>query len=364
MSVIVDCYFYMYSCNYLYKTVHNHSFIKMLSKKVTSVKAHSVCLAPHGKSCLGSQATFTLTRNSDMITNICIKLKLPQIKGGDWYNLHKIIKRITFEIGGKTMCDMSSERLNVENAKDGINTIIPQVKFLEKVPEEVYVNIPLWFTKNKCGLPMRFLTHQEKVLHVYFEEVDKLVRVPLPFDPLSPQDISKLSTHDLDAQLVVEGCKECNYLDQAPEHPGSFVTDVTLENTCTLNFAENTTDYVFNFTLPTFEHGVKNLMWMFYNQFGDSVDVTNSMKMNIQVDGHDQSDDQNPIFFNRIQQRHSKFVNNLFCYSLVEDPNNHMSSGVKCDEVTLRLRVVEKPKNKLTLRLWSSCYHEFPLINK
>jgi hypothetical protein len=249
------------------------TFFKSAYKRHTNFTQETVGYPLDGSVGFGKQGNAKIQRNGDLVKEIYLQVKLPQIvptSGSKfaWVRKvgHAMINNITIEIGGTQIDKHYGVYMNIwyelarcaGKKEKGYAQMIGDVPELTEYNSEVknsqYLYIPLifWFNKNAgLAIPLIALQYHEVYIRVQFEEAKKLIVANKKFYDTDLQQV-KLDSVDMLVNYVYLDSVERRrfaqvsheYLIEQLQHSGSISA-----NSKTLK------------TALTFNHPNKELIW-------------------------------------------------------------------------------------------------------
>ena len=173
------------------------TFFKAAYKRHTNFTQETASYPLDGSVGFGKQGNAKIQRNGDLVKEMYIRVKLPQITPSSgckfgWVRKvgHAMINNITIEIGGTQIDKHYGVYMNIwyelarcaGKKEAGYAQMIGDIPELTEYNSEVknakYLYIPLifWFNKNAgLAIPLIALQYHEVYIRVQFEEAKKLI---------------------------------------------------------------------------------------------------------------------------------------------------------------------------------------------
>ena len=391
------------------------TFFKVVYRRHTNFSLESIQQTFNGKFDWGSRVTCQISRNGDLVHKMYVEVELEKLvdKPNDFitanvnryvnYIGHRLLKSVEVEIGGQRIDKQYSHWMYIWNElslnvgkKDGYGEMIGADSDMTSFENnKVYVPLEFWFCRNiGLALPLIALQYHEVKVNIEIETFNNCTYNGTAYTKNS--DVSSSSI-----KSIKNASLWCDYvfLDTDERKRFAQLSHEYLIEQVQLN--ENGLTTTSEQSVPlTMNHPVKELIWtlnddtkkthqnQWYNYtntsnfertgensidstttlFGVEPDGDNSISSaSLQLNGNDRFAKRTGEYFSLVQpyQHHTNIPSNagINVYSFAVKPEEHQPSGTLNMSRIDTARLLIKPKDKGTLRVWGVNYNVLRILS-
>ena len=392
------------------------TFFKVVYRRHTNFSLESIQQTFNGKFDWGSRVTCQISRNGDLVHKMYVEVELAALDSTTITNIltqnlnryvnyigHRLLKSVEVEIGGQRIDKQYSHWMYIWNElslnvgkKDGYGEMIGADSDMTSFENnKVYVPLEFWFCRNiGLALPLIALQYHEVKVNIEIETFNNCTYNGTAY------------TKNGDASSSIKSIKNaslwCDYvfLDTDERKRFAQLSHEYLIEQVQLN--ENGLTTASEQSVPlTMNHPVKELIWtlndddkkehqnQWYNYtntssfestgensitnytttlFGVEPDGDNSiLSASLQLNGNDRFAKRTGEYFSLVQpyQHHTNIPSNagINVYSFAVKPEEHQPSGTLNMSRIDTARLLIKPKDTGTLRVWGVNYNVLRILS-
>jgi hypothetical protein len=391
------------------------TFFKVVYRRHTNFSLESIQQTFNGKFDWGSRVTCQISRNGDLVHKMYVEVELEKLvdKPDDFlttdvnryvnYIGHRLLKSVEVEIGGQRIDKQYSHWMYIWNElslnvgkKDGYGEMIGADSDMTSFEDnKIFIPLEFWFCRNiGLALPLIALQYHEVKVNIEIETFNNCTYNGTAYKKNG--DVSNGTVSIKNASLW------CDYvfLDTDERKRFAQLSHEYLIEQVQLN--ENGLTTASEQSVPlTMNHPVKELIWtlnddakkthqnQWYNYtntsnfestgensitnytttlFGVEPDGDNSiLSASLQLNGNDRFAKRTGEYFSLVQpyQHHTNIPSNagINVYSFAVKPEEHQPSGTLNMSRIDTARLVIKPKNAGTLRVWGVNYNVLRILS-
>ena len=402
------------------------TFFKVVYRRHTNFSIESIQQSINGKFDWGNRVTCKISRNGDLVHKMYVEVELEQLKDGDViYNIltedldryvnfigHRLLKSVEVEIGGQKIDKQYSHWMYIWNElslpvgkMDGYQEMIgADTDMTSFTNNKVYIPLEFWFCRNiGLALPLIALQYHEVKINIEIETFKNCTYNGTAYVKKEDVPIANIKS-------IKNASIWCDYIFLDTDERKRFaqlsheylIEQVQMNENTLSGTNEQSIALVMN-------HPVKELIWtindnnkateqnQWYNytdtqtfsesnadaieQFGDESnqklqntlfgidpDGENSItSANLQLNGNDRFAKRNGEYFSLVQpyQHHTNIPTNsgINVYSFALKPEEHQPSGTLNMSRIDTAKLVVKPKNPGTIRVWGVNYNVLRILS-
>ena len=391
------------------------TFFKVVYRRHTNFSLESIQQTFNGKFDWGSRVTCQISRNGDLVHKMYVEVELEKLEASPSnflttyvnryvnYIGHRLLKSVEVEIGGQRIDKQYSHWMYIWNElslnvgkKDGYGEMIGADSDMTSFEDnKIFIPLEFWFCRNiGLALPLIALQYHEVKVNIEIETFNNCTYNGTAY------------TKNSDASSSIKSIKNaslwCDYvfLDTDERKRFAQLSHEYLIEQVQLN--ENGLTTASEQSVPlTMNHPVKELIWtlnddtkktyqnQWYNYtntsdfestgensitnytttlFGVEPDGDNSiLSASLQLNGNDRFAKRTGEYFSLVQpyQHHTNIPANagINVYSFAVKPEEHQPSGTLNMSRIDTARLVIKPKNAGTLRVWGVNYNVLRILS-
>ena len=391
------------------------TFFKVVYRRHTNFSLESIQQTFNGKFDWGSRVTCQISRNGDLVHKMYVEVELEKlvVSPGDILNDnvnryvnyigHRLLKSVEVEIGGQRIDKQYSHWMYIWNElslnvgkKDGYGEMIGADSDMTSFEDnKIFIPLEFWFCRNiGLALPLIALQYHEVKVNIEIETFNNCTYNGTAYTKNS--DVSSGTVSIKNASLW------CDYvfLDTDERKRFAQLSHEYLIEQVQLN--ENGLTTTSEQSVPlTMNHPVKELIWtlndddkkelqnQWYNYtntsnfekknpeddidytttlFGVEPDGDNSISSaSLQLNGNDRFAKRTGEYFSLVQpyQHHTNIPSNagINVYSFAVKPEEHQPSGTLNMSRIDTARLLIKPKDTGTLRVWGVNYNVLRILS-
>ena len=391
------------------------TFFKVVYRRHTNFSLESIQQTFNGKFDWGSRVTCQISRNGDLVHKMYVEVELEKLEDSPGaailndnvnryvnYIGHRLLKSVEVEIGGQRIDKQYSHWMYIWNElslnvgkKDGYGEMIGADSDMTSFEDnKIFIPLEFWFCRNiGLALPLIALQYHEVKVNIEIESFNNCTYNGTAYTKNS--DVSSGTVSIKNASLW------CDYvfLDTDERKRFAQLSHEYLIEQVQLN--ENGLTTTSEQSVPlTMNHPVKELIWtlnddtkkthqnQWYNYTNtsnfertgeDSIDYTNTLfgvepdgdnsisSASLQLNGNDRFAKRTGEYFSLVQpyQHHTNIPSNagINVYSFAVKPEEHQPSGTLNMSRIDTARLVIKPKDKGTLRVWGVNYNVLRILS-
>ena len=390
------------------------TFFKVVYRRHTNFSLESIQQTFNGKFDWGSRVTCQISRNGDLVHKMYVEVELEKLEASPSnflttyvnryvnYIGHRLLKSVEVEIGGQRIDKQYSHWMYIWNElslnvgkKDGYGEMIGADSDMTSFEDnKIFIPLEFWFCRNiGLALPLIALQYHEVKVNIEIETFNNCTYNGTAY------------TRNGDASSSIKSIKNaslwCDYvfLDTDERKRFAQLSHEYLIEQVQLN--ENGLTTASEQSVPlTMNHPVKELIWtlndddkkelqnQWYNYtntssfertdensidytttlFGVEPDGDNSISSaSLQLNGNDRFAKRTGEYFSLVQpyQHHTNIPSNagINVYSFAVKPEEHQPSGTLNMSRIDTARLLIKPKDKGTLRVWGVNYNVLRILS-
>ena len=391
------------------------TFFKVVYRRHTNFSLESIQQTFNGKFDWGSRVTCQISRNGDLVHKMYVEVELEKLEDSPGaailndnvnryvnYIGHRLLKSVEVEIGGQRIDKQYSHWMYIWNElslnvgkKDGYGEMIGADSDMTSFEDnKIFIPLEFWFCRNiGLALPLIALQYHEVKVNIEIETFNNCTYNGTAYTKNS--DVSSGTVSIKNASLW------CDYvfLDTDERKRFAQLSHEYLIEQVQLN--ENGLTTTSEQSVPlTMNHPVKELIWtlnddtkkthqnQWYNYTNtsnfertgeDSIDYTNTLfgvepdgdnsisSASLQLNGNDRFAKRTGEYFSLVQpyQHHTNIPSNagINVYSFAVKPEEHQPSGTLNMSRIDTARLLIKPKDKGTLRVWGVNYNVLRILS-
>ena len=391
------------------------TFFKVVYRRHTNFSLESIQQTFNGKFDWGSRVTCQISRNGDLVHKMYVEVELEKLEASPSnflttyvnryvnYIGHRLLKSVEVEIGGQRIDKQYSHWMYIWNElslnvgkKDGYGEMIGADSDMTSFEDnKIFIPLEFWFCRNiGLALPLIALQYHEVKVNIEIETFNNCTYNGTAYTKNG--DVSNGTVSIKNASLW------CDYvfLDTDERKRFAQLSHEYLIEQVQLN--ENGLTTASEQSVPlTMNHPVKELIWtlnddtkktyqnQWYNYtntsdfestgensitnytttlFGVEPDGDNSiLSASLQLNGNDRFAKRTGEYFSLVQpyQHHTNIPANagINVYSFAVKPEEHQPSGTLNMSRIDTARLVIKPKNAGTLRVWGVNYNVLRILS-
>lgn len=390
------------------------TFFKVVYRRHTNFSLESIQQTFNGKFDWGSRVTCQISRNGDLVHKMYVEVELEKLVASPAailttdvnryvnYIGHRLLKSVEVEIGGQRIDKQYSHWMYIWNElslnvgkKDGYGEMIGADSDMTSFEDnKIFIPLEFWFCRNiGLALPLIALQYHEVKVNIEIETFNNCTYNGTAYTKNS--DVSSGTVSIKNASLW------CDYvfLDTDERKRFAQLSHEYLIEQVQLN--ENGLTTTSEQSVPlTMNHPVKELIWtlnddtkkthqnQWYNYTNtsnfestgeDSIDSTTTLfgvepdgdnsisSASLQLNGNDRFAKRTGEYFSLVQpyQHHTNIPSNagINVYSFAVKPEEHQPSGTLNMSRIDTARLLIKPKDTGTLRVWGVNYNVLRILS-
>ena len=401
------------------------TFFKVVYRRHTNFSIESIQQSINGKFDWGNRVTCQISRNGDLVHKMYVEVELAELYSGDINNIltenldryvnfigHRLLKSVEVEIGGQKIDKQYSHWMYIWNElslpfgkMDGYQEMIgADTDMTSFKNNKVYIPLEFWFCRNiGLALPLIALQYHEVKINIEIETFNNCTYNGTAYvrnNDVSIANITSIKNAtiwcdyiflDTDerkrfAQLSHEYLIEQvqmneNTLSGRSEQNIALVMNHPVKEliwTINDNNKAAQQNQWYNYTdTPIFSESNAHAIEQFGNEsntvlqntlFGIDPDGENSItSANLQLNGNDRFAKRTGEYFSLVQpyQHHTNIPTNagINVYSFALKPEEHQPSGTLNMSRIDTAKLVVKPKNPGTIRVWGVNYNVLRILS-
>ena len=297
------------------------TFFKVVYRRHTNFSIESIQQTFNGNATLGQRVTCQISRNGDLVHKLYLQATVKS--GSTAKNVgHKLIEQVEVEIGGQMIDRQYGEWMYIwneltlpEGKKEGFKKMIAS-DGASSTAVSVYVPLEFWFCRNiGLALPLIALQYHEVKINLTLGSETTLGSGATVTNVELWADYIFLDTDERRrfAQLSHE------YLIEQVQFTGGE------------SIASSTTGAVTTKSKLSFNHPVKELVWVNKHSTDDQFSNLPTTDFQLQLNGNDRFAKRDAKYFTHVQpyQHHENIPNgkDIHVYSFALKPEEHQPSG-------------------------------------
>tara|TARA_B000000475_G_scaffold255888_1_gene235919 strand:- start:847 stop:2088 length:1242 start_codon:yes stop_codon:yes gene_type:complete len=380
------------------------TFFKVVYRRHTNFSIESIQQSINGKFDWGNRVTCQISRNGDLVHKMYVEVELAELYSGNLDNIltanldryvnfigHRLLKSVEIEIGGQKIDKQYSHWMYIWNElslpsgkMNGYQEMIGADSDLTSFTDnKVYIPLEFWFCRNiGLALPLIALQYHEVKINIEIETFQKCTYNGTAY--VKNTNVSNIKS-------IKNASIWCDYIFLDTDERKRFAQlshEYLIEQ---VQVNENTLSGTGEQSVPlVMNHPVKELIWtindndkaqrqnQWYNYtdtrtfsdtlFGIDPDGNNSISSaNLQLNGNDRFAKRYGEYFSVVQpyQHHTNIPKNagINVYSFALKPEDHQPSGTLNMSRIDTARLVVKPKNSGTIRVWGVNYNVLRILS-
>ena len=392
------------------------TFFKVVYRRHTNFSLESIQQTFNGKFDWGSRVTCQISRNGDLVHKMYVEVELEKLvdKPDDFltanvnryvnYIGHRLLKSVEVEIGGQRIDKQYSHWMYIWNElslnvgkKDGYGEMIGADSDMTSFEDnKIFIPLEFWFCRNiGLALPLIALQYHEVKVNIEIETFNNCTYEGTAYTKngdVSSSSIKSIKNASLWCDYVFLDTDERKRFAQLSHE--YLIEQVQLNENGLTTSSEQSVPLTMN-------HPVKELIWtlnddtkkthqnQWYNYtntsnfenknpaddidytttlFGVEPDGDNSISSaSLQLNGNDRFAKRTGEYFSLVQpyQHHTNIPSNagINVYSFAVKPEEHQPSGTLNMSRIDTARLLIKPKDKGTLRVWGVNYNVLRILS-
>lgn len=295
------------------------TFFKFLYRRHTNFATESIEQSYQGNAAMGRRITCTIERNGDLLQRIYLELEMDDTSITTPYYGYQLIDHIELEIGSQVIEQMTGEWMMIwADLTHSIEKSNLLDNMLGSTTNELYIPLPLWFSKNPgLSLPLIALQYHEVRLHIYFK-----------------------NQHEVVGNANIDKCSIwCDYVFLDTPERTMFTKkshEYLIEQIQTITTKVDVTKQIHSQDLK-FVHPIKEIIWVIQDISSDVYDSSRYEKVvaaNISLNGLDRFKKRKGNYFTNVQRYNCHTGMGLamvlpytHIYSFALNPEEHQPSG-------------------------------------
>ena len=380
------------------------TFFKVVYRRHTNFSIESIQQSINGKFDWGNRVSCQISRNGDLVHKMYVEVELAELYSGNLDNIlaqyldryvnfigHRLLKSVEIEIGGQKIDKQYSHWMYIWNElslpvgkMDGYQEMIGADSDMTSFKDnKVYIPLEFWFCRNiGLALPLIALQYHEVKINIEIETFQNCTYNGTAY--IKNANVSNITS-------IKNASIWCDYIFLDTDERKRFAQlshEYLIEQ---VQVNENTLSGTGEQSVPlVMNHPVKELIWtinddnkaelqnQWYNYtdtstfsdnfFGVDPDGNNSISSaNLQLNGNDRFAKRTGEYFSLVQpyQHHTNIPKNagINVYSFALKPEEHQPSGTLNMSRIDTARLVVKPKNSGTIRVWGVNYNVLRILS-
>ena len=380
------------------------TFFKVVYRRHTNFSIESIQQSINGKFDWGNRVSCQISRNGDLVHKMYVEVELAELYSGNLDNIlaqyldryvnfigHRLLKSVEIEIGGQKIDKQYSHWMYIWNElslpigkMDGYQEMIGVDSDMTSFKNnKVYIPLEFWFCRNiGLALPLIALQYHEVKINIEIETFQNCTYNGTAY--IKNANVSNITS-------IKNASIWCDYIFLDTDERKRFAQlshEYLIEQ---VQVNENTLSGTGEQSVPlVMNHPVKELIWtinddnkaelqnQWYNYtdtstfsdnfFGVDPDGNNSISSaNLQLNGNDRFAKRTGEYFSLVQpyQHHTNIPKNagINVYSFALKPEEHQPSGTLNMSRIDTARLVVKPKNSGTIRVWGVNYNVLRILS-
>jgi hypothetical protein len=301
------------------------TFFKVVYRRHTNFSIESIQQTFNGNPTLGQRVTCQISRNGDLVHKLYLQAT---VKSGSTANNvgHKLIEQVEVEIGGQMIDRQYGEWMYIwneltlpEGKKDGFKKMIAS-EGASPTAVSVYVPLEFWFCRNiGLALPLIALQYHEVKINLTLGSKEALGD--------ASGTTATLTNVELWADYIFLDTDERRRFAQLSHE---YLIE-QVQFTGGESIADSATSAVTTKSKLSFNHPVKELVWVNKHSTADQFSNLPTTDFQLQLNGNDRFAKRDAKYFTHVQpyQHHENIPDgkNIHVYSFALKPEEHQPSG-------------------------------------